>query len=302
MTSQDISAGTEAVDDSILLPLSNKAIKFVFKEVRKVLLRKADPIITSAAHEIGFRVHKTLHQAASATPKSDELLELVDGTHAEALIQKALCGLLGKLESAMLSTFDANISGRVIKLGSMLLSQLHGDATSLGELKKVAESFDEVLSDQLLGSKLTSGRVESALKLKQLVQSVDNTGNIDADKFEKLTKSLTEIGGGTLPFKLSFDAISQDGLVTTAKLEQWIVDESENETVRKWVNRRVVAKYLLAGKIGEQLCGDRVASSERGDRVLHRCQCQLVPSAVQHIPACVLSQPRRVDASRERTG
>ena len=111
------------------------------------------------------------------------------------------------------------------------------------------------------GSKRTSGRVESALKLKQLVQSVDNTGNIDADKFEKLTKSLTEIGGGTLPFKLSFDAISQDGLVTTAQLEQWFVANSTNDKVREWVNTRVAAQFLQAGKIGEQLCDDRVAST-----------------------------------------
>ena len=79
-----------------------------------------------AAQDIGFRVHKTLHQtAASATEKLSELLELVDGTNAQELLQRALRGLLAKLESAMLSTFDANISGRVIKLGSMLLSQLH---------------------------------------------------------------------------------------------------------------------------------------------------------------------------------
>ena len=100
-----------------------------------------------------------------------------------------------------------------------------------------AESFDKLLSDQLLGSTLTSKRVQAALKLKQIVQSVDDSGNIQADKFEKLSESLTEAGGGTLPFELSFDAISQDGPVTTAKLEQWFVDNSTS-TDRLQVNSR----------------------------------------------------------------
>eukprot|EP01043_Picozoa_sp_COSAG02_P119679 COSAG02_NODE_56363_length_286_cov_0.497326_1_plen_40_part_01 len=40
---------------------------------------------------------------------------------------------------------------------------------------------------------------------------------MQAEAFDKLTKSMTT-QNKTLPFELSFDAISQDGPVTTAKL------------------------------------------------------------------------------------
>ena len=161
----------------------------------------------------------------------------------------------------MQRSFDGNLSGRVIKVSSSLLSQLYGGTSTFNELEEKAKEFDKLLSAKVIGTALTPGRVRLALRLDQLIsQSGGSSDDVQAEAFEKLIKSMTK-ENEKLPFVLSFDAISQDGPVTTAKLEQWFVDNSKNDEVREWVNERVAAKCLQAGKIGEQLCGDRVAST-----------------------------------------
>eukprot|EP01046_Picozoa_sp_COSAG06_P035072 COSAG06_NODE_3729_length_4970_cov_202.110655_1_plen_851_part_10 len=163
---------------SLIASLSKTAVEFVVKEVCKTLVRKADPFIKSAAQDFGFQIHKTLHQAtaaetaaAPATEKSTELQELVDGTNADApeeLLQKAIRGLLAKLEASMQRSFESNLSGRVIKVSSSLLSQLHGGSSTFNELEKKAKEFDELLSAKVIGTALTPGRVRLALRLDQL--------------------------------------------------------------------------------------------------------------------------------------
>ena len=55
-----------------------------------------------------------------------------------ALVQIAFRGLLGQLETAMGTSFDAAISGRVIKVAAALLGQLHSGISSFSELKDKA--------------------------------------------------------------------------------------------------------------------------------------------------------------------
>jgi hypothetical protein len=263
---------------SLITSLSKTAVEFTVKEVRKTLARKADPFIKNATQDIGFRVHKSLHHVAVKSTTSVTDSEERDKLKAEdqepvELVRTALRGLLAQLEATMQRSFESNLSGRVIKVSSSLLSQLHGGTSTFNELEEKAKEFDKLLSAKVIGTALTPGRVRLALPLDQLIsQSGGSSDDVQADAFEKLTEAMSK-DKKKLPFVLSFDAISQDGPVTTAKLEQWFVDNStstdrlqvnsrtKNNKVQEWVNGRIVAKCLQAGKIGEQLCGDRVAST-----------------------------------------
>ena len=139
----------------LLVDLGTFAARPLAKELRVLLMQRAQNHVNQAAKELGFQLHKTMSmahkQAAGAEEDESAALMPTSGKVASSvqLVQRELARLLRKLRSDLNSKLESKVAGRFLSLTSKLLSEVAGGEKRLGDLETKAQEFEKQLWDKL---------------------------------------------------------------------------------------------------------------------------------------------------------